>query len=187
MAGQYDNITDMGLSFGDGNDNISGVAEQAFLIPISWIKTMAKATAALTSGSLVTISGNHLMIVGKAPIPVATLYDKSGITWKLAGEKLSKIFEQGVELFIPENSVKSLGTLAAVKNYRYILLIGKIDGSGTFWQIGSELISATITDIAGGSGIGPTGEVGSKVTLQSYATAPVYSYEGDVPPVGVAG
>ena len=184
--GQYDNITDMAMSFGDGNDNISGVAEVAYLIPISWIKTIAKPTAALTAGSLVTIAGNHLMKLGKAPIPVIPMYDKSGVTWKLAGEKLSKIYDQGMEFFIPDNSLKSLGTATGIKNYRYLVLVGKIDGLGHFWQIGSELISAMVTDIAGGTGTGPTGEVGSKITLQAYASAPVYSYEGDVPPIGVA-
>ncbi|WP_316780401.1 hypothetical protein [Pedobacter antarcticus] len=183
---QYDNITDLGLSFGDGNDNPSGVGEIAFFIPFSWMKTVAKPADATTAGSLITITGNHMMIAGKAPIKVNTLFDKSGINWKLAGEKLSKIFEIGAELFVPDNSVKSLGSAAALKTYRGILLIGKIDGSGHFWQVGSELIAATIVDIAGGTGVGPTGEVGSKITVQSYASVPVYSYEGAVPPVGAA-
>ncbi|HEY0177048.1 MAG TPA: hypothetical protein VGC08_11765 [Pedobacter sp.] len=185
MAGQYDNVTDLGLSFGDGDDNIAGVGEQSFFIPLSWMATVAKTTPGVTAGTLVSITGNHLMKVGKAPIPVIALFDKSGLTWKLAGEKLSKIFDTGGELFVPNNSVKSLGTASALKNFRGILLTTKIDGSCHYWQVGSELISATVTDIAGGTGIGPTGEVGSKVTLQSYATVPVYSYEGDIPPVGV--
>ncbi|WP_316743410.1 hypothetical protein [Pedobacter antarcticus] len=182
--GQYDNITDLGLSFGDGNDNPSGVSEVAFFIPLSWMKTVAKPAAALTAGSLISITGNHMMVAGKAPIKVNTLFDKSGINWKLSGEKLSKIFEIGVELFVPDNSVKSLGSAAALKNYRGILLVGKIDGSGHYWQVGSELISATFSDIPGGTGVGATGEVGSKMMLQSYASVPVYSYEGSVPPVG---
>lgn len=184
--GQFDNITDMALTFGDGNNNPSGVAEVAFFIPLSWMKTIAKPVTGTSAGSLVSITSNHLMKAGKAPILVNTLFDKSGLTWKLAGENLSKIFEQGGELFIPDNSVRSLGTASALKNYRGILLVGKIDGSGKYWQIGSELIAATITDIAGGTGTGPSGEVGSKVTVQSYSAVPVYSYEGDIPPVGAA-
>lgn len=184
--GKYDAFTNLGLSFGDGNENPSGVAELAYFIPLSWMATVAKpAPAGTTSESLVQITANHVMKAGKAPIAVIPLFDKSGLMWKLAGEKLSKIFEQGAELFVPDNSVKSLGTATALKNYRGILLVGKIDGSGKFWQIGSAEISATFTDIAGGTGVGPGGEVGSKLTLQSYAAAPVYSYEGELPVIGV--
>ena len=182
--GAYDSLTNMALSFGEGNENPSGIGEQAFLIPLSWMATIQKPTISTTAQTLVTISGNHAMKLGKAPIPVVTLFDKSGINWKLAGEMLSKIFDNGVELFIPDNSVISLGTLSALKNYRFIVLLSKVDGSGNYFQIGSETISAKITDIAGGTGVGPTGEVGSKVTLQSFSPVPVYSYEGDLPPVG---
>lgn len=187
---EYDSLTDLGLSFGDGNDNISGVAEIAFFIPFSWMKTIAKPPvkpvlpAKATAASLVQITTSHVMKPGFAPIRMIPMFDKSGITWKLAGEKLSKIFEQGAELFCPDNSVKSLGTAAVLKTYRGILLVGKIDGSGFYWQVGSELIAATVTDIPGGTGTGPTGEVGSKVIIQSYSAVPVYSYEGEVPPVG---
>lgn len=183
--GKYDSFTGLELSFGDGNENPSGVAEIAYFIPFSWLATIAKPAAnGTTAASLVQITTNHTMKSGKAPIKVIPMFDKSGITWKLAGEKLSKIFDQGAELFVPDNSVGSLGTAAALKNYRGILLVGKIDGSGKWWQIGSETIAATFTDIAGGTGIGPTGEVGSKATLQCYGIAPVYSYEGELPAAG---
>ncbi|MCX2473560.1 hypothetical protein OQZ33_04365 [Pedobacter sp. MC2016-05] len=181
---KYDSVTNLGLSFGDGDDNPSGISEKAWLIPLSWMKTIVKPTVGTTAGSVVAITGNHLMKVGKAPIECSILFDKSGINWKLAGEKLSKIFEQGAEIFVPNNSVTNLGTARGLKNYRFICLFGKLDDSGHFYQIGSEEISATVTDAAGGTGVGPTGEVGTKFTLQSYAQAPVFSYEGTIPPVG---
>lgn len=183
----YDSITNLGIAFGDGNENPSGVAELAYLIPLSWLKTEGKPAAnATTAEALLDISANHVMNTGKAPIRVIPMYEKSGITWALEGEVLSKIFNQGAELFIPDNGLKSLGTLQAIKNYRFIVLIGKVDGSGHFWQIGNSFISAKIANVAGGTGQGPTGEVGSRITVQSYGVAPVFSYEGDVPPVGPA-
>lgn len=179
----YDSITDTGLSFGDGNDNPSGVAEIGYFIPLAWfaVAGIKKPIPATTAGSLVTISTAHVLAAGKFAIPVMPLFSKSGITWKLAGEELSKIFEQGAEVFIPDNSVKSLGTAQAIKNYRGILLIGKNDGSGHFWQIGSEAISAKVMAADGGTGVGPTGEVGTKLTFQSHASQPVFVYTAGVP------
>lgn len=182
--GQYDAITNLGISFGDGNENPSGVAEIAFLIPLSWLKTEGKPGAGTTAEDLVRITTNHAMQTGKAPIKVNPMYEKSGLTYALEGEVLSKIFSQGAELFVPDISLKSHGSLRAIKNYRFLVLIGKVDGSGHFWQIGDSFISAKISNIAGGTGQGPTGEVGSRITVQSYSVAPVYSYEGDIPPVG---
>lgn len=180
----YDSVTNLALSFGDGDDNPSGVSELCWLIPLSWMKTIMKPTTGTTAASLVSITGNHLMKTGKAPIKCYTLFEKSGVNWKLAGETLSKIYEQGAEIFVPNNSVTNLGTARALKNYRFICLFGKLDDSGHFFQVGSEEISAKVVDGAGGTGVGPTGEVGTKFTLQSHGQAPVFSYEGTIPPVG---
>ncbi|RQO65086.1 hypothetical protein DBR40_24760 [Pedobacter sp. KBW01] len=180
----YGTITDLGLSFGDGNENPSGVAEHGFFIPLSFFVdgTGLKApTAGTTAASLVEITGDHVLKAGKAPIPITPLFSKSGINWESVGEELSQIFQTGAEAFIPDNSSKSLGTGQAIKNYRGILLIGKNDGSNHFWQLGSQMIAAKVTKIQGGTGVGPTGEVGSKVTFQSHGAAPVYVYKGAVP------
>lgn len=183
--GQYDNITNLGISFGDGNENVAGIAEEAYLVPLSWLKTeVFPDPAGTTAESLVTITGNHLMKTGKAPIHAIPLFEKSGLAWELAGELLSKIFNQGVELFIPDNGAVSLGTLRAIKNYRFILLIRKIDGSGDCWQVGSSYISAKVENAAGGTGQGPTGEPGTRITLRSYGLAPAFIYKGAIPPTG---
>ncbi len=173
------------MNFGDGKENPSGVSEVGYFIPLSFFVdgTGLKKPdpAGTTAESLVEITTDHVLKAGKAPIRITPMFEKSGINWKLAGEQLSKIFEQGVEVFVPDNSAASLGTAGAIKNYRGILLIQKNDGSGEFWQVGSEGLTAKVMDIAGGTGVGPTGEVGSKVTFQSYGIMPVYVYKGEVP------
>lgn len=181
--GQYDNLTDMAMNYGDGNENASGVAEVAYFIPYSWFVPgtgLKKPTPAATAGSLITIAGNHVLAAGKYPIPVTPLFEKSGITWESVGEVLSQIFQQGADVFIPDNSVKSLGTAQALKNYAGILLILKNDDSNQFWQIGSAKIKAKVK-ITGGTGIGPTGEVGSKVSISCHSASPVSIYTGEVP------
>lgn len=176
----YDAITNMAMSFGDGGENPSGIAEIGYFIPLSWLQTIQK-PAGVTAEGLVQITTAHVLKAGKAPIAVTPMFEKSGINWKLAGEQLSKIFDTGAEVFVPNNSAAVLGTAGAIKNYRGIWLFGKADGSGQFWQVGSEALSAKVVDIAGGTGVGPTGEVGSKATIQAYGTMPVYSYEAELP------
>lgn len=180
----YESITNLGLSFGDGGDNASGVSEVGYFIPLSFFAANGikkPAANSTTAEGLVTITQAHVLAASKAAIPVTPLFEKSGINWKLAGEILSKIFEQGAEVFVPDNSAKSLGTAQAIKNYRGILLLQKNDGSGHFWQIGSEMISAKVTAADGGTGVGPTGEVGTKVTFQSHASQPVFVYTAGLP------
>lgn len=179
----YTSITELGMQFGDGSENPSGIAEKAYFIPLSYFATggIKKPTAPTTAGSLVTISVAHVLAAGKAAIEVTPLFTKSGITWKLVGEELSKIFEQGVDIFIPNNSVKTLGTAQVLKNYRGILLIGKNDGTGHFWQVGSEELSAKVIAADGGTGTGPTGEVGTKFTFQAHSISPIVTYTAGVP------
>lgn len=171
------------MNFGDGAENPSGVAEVGYFIPLVWFAAagLKTPTEGITAESLIEITANHVLAAGKSPIPVTPLMDKSGVSWQLSGEVLSKIFEAGAEVFVPDNSAKSLGTAAAIKNYRGILLIEKSDGSGHFWQLGSASLTAKVTNIAGGTGQGPNGEVGSRVTFQSFGKVPVYVYKGEVP------
>jgi hypothetical protein len=181
--GQYDNITNLGMNWGDGNENASGVAEIGYFIPYSWLVPgtgLKKPAGGTTAESLITITGNHVLIAGKYPIAVTPLFDKSGINWESVGEVMSQIMQQGADVFIPDNSVKSLGSIQALKNYAGILLIAKNDDSNHWWQIGSAKIKAKLK-LAGGTGVGPTGEVGTKVTAMCHAAAPVYIYQGEVP------
>lgn len=180
----YDTITNIGMNFGDGGENASGVAEVGYFIPLSWFaaSTGLKApTESTTAASLIEIATSHVLAAGKYPIPVTPLFEKSGVNWALTGDVLSKIFEQGATCFVPDNSSTSLGSALALKNYRGILLIKKNDGSGDFWQLGSADISCKVENIAGGTGEGPSGAPGSLVTFKCYGKAPVFIYKGDVP------
>lgn len=178
----YDNITDLKATFGDGSENPSGIDELAYLIPVSWLQSSAKPTPALTTAAgLVTITGNHVLKTGKNPIEVNALFQKSGATSALEGEPLSKIFKSGVELFIPQISADNLGTATAIKNYRFIVLIRRPDQDTGFLQIGSASLAAYVEAMDANLGVGPTGEVGIKITVGSYGKSPYFFYNGELP------
>ncbi len=182
----YKSITGLGLSFEDGLENASGIQEQAYLIPLSYIKTEGKpVTAGTTASALATIATSHVLATGKAPILVNPLYNKSGASTKLSGEELSKIFESDVELFIPQISAALLGSAAAIKNMRFIVLLRRAGQATGFWQIGTVGMPSKVQDIAGGFGTGPTGEVGLKISLKAFDTVPMYEYTGELPVTGV--
>jgi hypothetical protein len=181
----YSGITNLGLQFEDGLENPSGLQELAYLIAVSNIKTEGRPVPAATAGSFATIATAHVLATGKSPIQVIPLYGKSGSTFKLSGEELSKLFENDVELFIPQISAAVLGTAAAIKNTRYIVLVRRPGQLTGFWQIGTVGMPAKIQDIAGGLGTGPTGEIGIKVSLKAFDVVAMYEYTAELPVTGI--
>jgi len=181
----YKAITGLNFVFEDGLENASGIQEQAYLIPLSYLKTEGKPTpAGTTASSLATIAASHVLATGKAPILVNPLYNKSGVNSKLSGEELSKVFETDVEFFIPQISAALLGGAAAIKNMRFIVLVRRTGQATGFWQIGTVGMPAKVQDIAGGFGTGSTGEVGLKISLKAFDTVPMYEYTAELPAVG---
>ncbi len=143
------------------------------------------APAANSASAIATIATSHALATGKTPILVNPLYGKSGVAFKLSGEELSKIFENDVELFIPQVSAALLGGAAAIKNMRFIVLVRRPGQLTGFWQIGTVGMPAKVQDIAGGFGTGPTGEVGLKIMLKAFDTVPMYEYTAELPVIGV--
>lgn len=182
----YDNITDLKQEFVDGNENASGLQEIAYFIPLSWMSKIAKpVTDGTTAASIVEIEGDHEMETGKSPIKIQMLYSKSGAESALEGEELSKVFRQGpAEFFLPNINAGNLGTAAAIKNYRGIVLIKRI-GGGDWYQIGSEELAAQVVDGNVSFGVGPTGEVGIRTMFQAYSHTPFFVYKGELPVEGV--
>lgn len=183
--GQYDSITGLGLKFEDGDENASGIQEVAYLIPLSFFQTLSKPGALTTAASIATIVANHTLKTGKAPIEVHPLYNKSGSSFKLSGEEMSKLFESDVDFFIPQINAAALGSVTALKNYRFIILHRRVGQTAGFYQIGSKEMSAKVQDIAGGLGTGPTGEVGYRIQLKAFDVVPMYYYAGELPVAGV--
>lgn len=178
----YLSITDINFEFEDGKENASGIQEQAYLIPVSAIATEGKPVAAgTTSESVVTIATPHILKAGKSAFEVQPLYTKSGVNTKLSGEELSKIFETDVEFMIPQLTAKSMGGAAAIKNTRFLVLTRRIGQQTGFWQVGSVAMPAKVQDIAGGFGVGPTAEVGLKITLKAFDIVPLYDYQEELP------
>lgn len=186
MSRDYNNITDLKQEFVDGVENASGLQEVAYFIPLSWMATIGKAVAdGTTAASVVEIEDDHVMKAGKSPIKIQMLYSKSGATSEMEGEELSKVFRQGpAEFFLPNINSGALGTAAAIKNYRGIVLIKRI-GGGDFYQIGSEELAAQVVSGNVSFGTGPTGEVGIRTAFQAYSAVPFYVYKGELPVEGV--
>jgi hypothetical protein len=180
----YDALTDIGFKFVDGAENASGMKEQAYLVPVSWIETEAvpvTTPAPTTAKTIIAITGNHVLKDDKAPIAVQPLYTKSGSTFGLEGEELSKIAGSTIELFIPQINADVIGSVAAIKNYRFIVLFRRVGQTTGFWQIGSGEMPAKVENAEGGTGVGATAEVGVKITLKAYDFTPYYNYQGELP------
>lgn len=181
----YQNVANLTLQFEDGLDNPSGIQELAYLIAVSAIKTEGVPVPATTAASFATIGTSHVLKTGKSPIQVMPLFGKSGSTFKLTGEELSKLFESDVELFIPQINASVLGTAAAIKNTRFIVLVRRPGQETGFWQIGTVGMPAKVQDMPGGFASGPSGEVGIKIQLKAFNVVPMYEYTGELPVTGV--
>lgn len=184
----YSNITDAAMTFVDGEDNTSGIAEIAYFLPYSWVQSLAKPAAEPTTvAALVEIVGDHVMKAGKAPVALEMLYDKSGFDGTMEGEILSKIFKQGpARFFLPNINAGALGTAGMIKNFRGIVLFKRI-GSDDFFQIGSEEIKARVANGGVSTGTGPTGEPGIFVEFEAYSHMPLFIYQGELPVAPVGG
>ncbi|MFN8406779.1 MAG: hypothetical protein U0X71_04790 [Sphingobacteriaceae bacterium] len=185
--GVYDSINNFSMNFSDGVENQSGIQEEAYFIPLSWMSTVAKPELGTTAASIVEIPKSHMMANGKKPIPMTPLYKKSGLKASLEGEELSKMFKQGpAEFFIPQVTADILGTAAAIRNYRGIVLIKRPGNDTDFIQIGSQGLAANVTNAEIDLGTGPTGSVGIKITFEACGSVPFYIYKGGLPAAAAA-
>ncbi len=180
--GSYDEVTNFGLTFSDGIENQGGIQEEAYLLPISWMTNIAKPEPNTKAASLVEIVKSHMMTTGKKPIPMTPFFKKSGMKSSLEGEECSKMFKQGpAEFFIPQVTADNLGTAAAMKNYRGIILFKRPNSDTDFIQIGSQGLPASVTNVEVDLGTGPTGPVGIKISFEACGSVPFYIYKGGLP------
>jgi hypothetical protein len=181
MLRNYSNVTNLGLEYEGGLENASGIQEEAFLIPLSFLQTEAKPVAdGTTAESLVTIATSHTLKAGKAPIPCTPMFGKSGEEFKSAGEVGSLLAEGDTVFFVPTISAKSVGSLVVLRNFRGIVLVRRPGQVSGFWQIGSKGMPAKTSAFSGGLGTG-TGEVGIKLTISNTDVTPLYEYTGELP------
>jgi len=178
----YKAIQDIALGFEDGLENASGIQEKAYFIPDSFIETYATPSSnGTTAESLVTIDDDHVLKEGKAPIALDVLFDKSGVSGSFDGEVLSGVFQATLEAFLPQLSAKNLGSAGAIKNFRGIVLFKRTFG-GDWYQIGSPEIKARpIPGGTFGTGAGPTGEPGIRISFQGHSHMPLFVYKGEFP------
>jgi len=177
----YSTVTNLGLVYTEGLENPSGIQEEAFLIPLSYLKTEAKPLAdGLTAESLVTITTSHTLLPGKSPIPCTPMFEKSGSEFESVGEIGSALMDGKVTFFVPELSAKSLGSIVILKNFRGLVLFRRPGQTTGFWQVGSKGMPAKTQKITGGFGTG-TGEVGHKLELKATDVSAAYEYTGELP------
>jgi hypothetical protein len=184
MQTSYSNVTNLGLEYEGGLENASGIQEEAWLIPLSYLQTEAKPVPGTTPESLVTIATNHTLKTGKAPIPCTPMFSKSGHEFKSAGEVGSLMLEGDLVFFVPTISAKTLGGVVVLKNFRGIVLFRRPGQISGFWQMGSKGMPAKTSAVSGGFGTG-TGEVGTKLTLSNTDVSTLYEYTAELPVVGV--
>ncbi len=178
----FEKITNYGLSYTDGEDNSSGIQQDAYFLPISWLKTISRPKPGTTAASLVEINESHVMNTNKSPVKMYSMFKKSGLKGALEGEELCKVFKQGpAEFFIPGLTADNLGTVTAIKNYQGIVLMRRAGEENEFVQIGSEGMPAQVVNIEYDLGTGPTGAIGIKVTFEAYGRVPYYIYTGQIP------
>lgn len=181
----FKNVVLTGLGFTDGAINVSGIEEDAFWIPLSFFATLqVPLETPGTPLAAIEIAGTHILKPGKAPIPLFTMFDKSGMDSPLAGEKYSKISMPAAKLFQPQPTAENAANFAIMSNQRGILLIKRATG-GSFIQIGNKGLYAAIKEGSVKFGDGPTGAPGIEFQIEAPSIMPYYVYKGELPVAGV--
>lgn len=181
---EFKNIVLTGLTFADGELNTSGIEEDAFFIPLSYFATLATPVANPANPlAAITITGSHILKPGKAPIPLATMFDKSGMDSALAGEKYSKLSMPNAKFFQPQPTAENAANYAIMANMRGIVLIKRAVG-GSFIQIGNKGLYATVKEGSVKFGDGPTGTPGIEMVFEAPSVMPYYVYSGELPVAG---
>jgi hypothetical protein len=177
----FSNIALSGLILSEGAQNTSGIEEDAWFIPLSYIADLKTPPADPTTPlEAITITGNHVLKPGKAPIPLFTMQDKSGMDSAMVGEKYSKMFQPNAKFFQPQPTDENAANFAIMGNLRGIVLIKRAIG-GDFKQIGNKGLLATVKEGSVKFGDGPTGAPGIEFVVEAASVMPFYVYKGDLP------
>lgn len=181
MEGIYENVVLTGLEHLDGDENPSGLQEDALICVASDMDTIAAPAAnPLTPGAVVDITDDHIMKAGKAPIAAYTMFEKSDFNSPLAGEQLSQVFQPAMTFFLPQPSANNAVTLSILKNARLIVLFKRTLG-GDFAQIGTQGLYAKVKSGSVSFGMGPTGKPGVTFVVEATSTQAFYVYKGAIP------
>lgn len=181
MDGDYANVVLTSLNQVDGAENPSGLQEDSYLLIVSEVATWGQPIAdPLNPAAVLTIPTNHVMVAGKAPIPVYSMFDKSDFESPLAGEKGAMIFQPAATFFIPQPTDNNAALLSILKNCRLVALVTRTQGGG-FMQIGTKELSARIKSGSVMAGKGPTGIPGVTFVVEATSIHPYYKYTGTLP------
>lgn len=177
----FANIALTGLLLSEGAQNPSGIEEDAWFIPLSYLSDLKVPPPEPANAiEAITITGNHVLKAGKAPIPLFTNQDKSGMDSALVGEKFSKMFQPNAKFFQPQPTGENSANFAIIANLRGIFLI-KRPGDPYFTQIGTKGLLATVKEGSVKFGDGPTGAPGIEFVAEAASVMPYYIYKGDLP------
>jgi hypothetical protein len=185
MAANFSNVQLAGLLLDEGALNTSGIQEDAFWIPLTYIATLQipKSDPANPVEAM-EITTAHVLKAGKSPIPLFTSHDKSGMDSPTVGEKFSKISQPVVKLFQPQPTPENAANYAVMTNQRGILLIKRAIG-GDYIQIGNKGLLAVVKEGSVKFGDGPTGAPGIEFQIEASSVMPYYVYKAALPVAGV--
>jgi len=179
----FENVQLEGITFAEGALNTSGIQEEAWFIPKSYLVAVTGEkvpTPDTTTASAIEIAGNHVLKAGKAPILIETSFDKSGMDSTMAGEKYSPIWQAAPKFFQPQPTPENAANAAIIAGMRGILLLKRAVG-GDFYQIGGNGIYATVKTAKVSFGDGGTGAPGVDLTFEASMIMPFYVYKGTLP------
>jgi hypothetical protein len=176
----YSNIVNLGLTHDDGLENAAGLEENALLLLVGDIANEAVPVVGATLESVITISGNHILKAGKAPIPCFTITEKTDLESAMAGEVYSMCFQPNVTIFVPQTAAANVAQYSVLKNARLIVLI-KPTNEDYYIQVGTGKLAAKTKSGSVKHGKGLTGEKGITFVLEASGPHPYYIYKGAIP------
>lgn len=180
--GALDILTDM--VYPDGQDNMAGVAKDAFIGIVSDFATIAKPIAVpVAIGDGVKIVTAHVLKATKKTFKFFVMYEKSGVESPMVGQRKSKSWKPKFKLFYPGGDAVAMDILSLLQNVDIIAWATPLDGVGLL-QIGSEELPATIVAGSVKTGEGPEGEKGISFEVEAPSRKPYYLYTAALPRLG---
>lgn len=181
MASAIDLLTD--VTYPDGQDNMAGLAKDAFIGVLSDFATIAKPAASAALGDRVIIKTPHTLKATKKTYKLFVMYEKAGVESPMVGSRKSKSWKPKLKLMYCGTDAQILDFLTTIQNVDLLAFATPLDGSGLI-QIGTEELPATVVAGSVKTGEGPEGEKGVSFEIEAPSRAPWYIYSSPLPRVG---
>lgn len=167
---------------GDYQNTKPGYSRRAWLLPLSWIQTIAQNVGNAAAGDRFTIDDSHIPLVNKGAVAVMCSPKSIEAPADMIGPQLGKDFQYHPKIFIPGDTAALLDMVNGVLNDDVLLFIEDIEncktGGTQYIQFGSKCDPCIVS-----AGTFASGQVGGD-TLKGYEltfeTTAKYFYNGVV-------